>query len=98
MSGMSRKCLSKPLSTRITVHKTIITFRRSLWGETLDMFVEMVQLCDQAELSNEPDRCRWILDKKGIFTARSLYAVLITQQVLFPFKNLLLEIKTSFKD
>lgn len=58
----------------------------ALSGELRIMFLYLIERCSQVTLTNEPDRCYWTLDKKGIFSVKS-YAALITKQVVFPFRH-----------
>lgn len=48
-------------------------FRRYLWGDTLQLFMEMVRICDGIPISQDSDKCVWLLDKKGVFTIQEKY-------------------------
>ena len=65
-----------------------IRFRRCLYGETLTMWNELLDMCSQVTLSEEPDRVKWLLTKSGSFSVKSLYHYLIARVVAFPFKLL----------
>ena len=62
-----------------------IRFRRCLYGETLTMWNELLDMCSQVTLSEEPDRVKWLLTKSGSFSVKSLYHYLIARVVAFPF-------------
>jgi hypothetical protein len=66
-----------------------IRFRRVLFGETAKLWSDLKNLCEHVRLSKDEDSCRWLLlTKKEIFSVKSLYTLLKTQQVQCCFKDL----------
>lgn len=49
--------------------------------------MEMVRICDGIPISQDSDKCVWLLDK-GVFTVKSLYNALVANQIAVPFKNI----------
>ena len=65
-----------------------IRFRRCLYGETLEIWNKLHDMCSQVTLSEEPDRVKWLLTSSGKFSVKSLYHYLVARQVVFPYKLL----------
>jgi mannosylglycoprotein endo-beta-mannosidase len=63
-----------------------IRFRRCLYGESLEMWNKLLDMCGNTSLSQEPDRVSWKLTRSGVFSVKSLYTYLMARQVLFPYK------------
>jgi hypothetical protein len=63
-----------------------IRFRRCLYGESLEMWNKLLDMCGNTSLSQEPDRVSWKLTRYGVFSVKSLYTYLMARQVLFPYK------------
>ena len=65
-----------------------IRFRRVLWGDTADMLHELKDLCKNVVLTDQEDRCSWLLNKTARFTIRSLYLTLKSSQGPWPHRKL----------
>jgi mannosylglycoprotein endo-beta-mannosidase len=63
-----------------------IRFRRCLYGESLEMWNKLLDMCGSTTLSQEPDRVSLKLTKSGIFSVKLLYTYLMARRVLFPYK------------
>jgi hypothetical protein len=63
-----------------------IRFRRCLYGESLEMWNKILDICRRTNLTEEPDRVSWTLTKSGAFSVKSLYTYLIARRILFPYK------------
>ena len=93
-------CQLFPRLYKLTFHQNItvakafehdfncIRFRRCLYGETLDMWNKLLDMCSQVVLSEEPDKVNWLLTSSGQFSVKSLYQYIIAKRVVFPFKFL----------
>lgn len=51
-----------------------VRFRRTLQGETANMWMELQNLCGEVVLTEQRDKCKWLLEKSGQFTVKSLYS------------------------
>ena len=60
-----------------------IRFRRCLYGETLDMWNKLLDMCSQVVLSEEPDKVKWLLTSSGQFSVKSPYQYIIAKRVVF---------------
>jgi hypothetical protein len=58
-----------------------ISFRRSLRGGTLQSWYELVAKVADIKLNDREDRFHWGHTKNGIFTVRSMYNVIIVQNI-----------------
>ena len=65
-----------------------LKFRRFLREETKEMWLKLLDLCSQVNLSHEPDRVTWLLTKSGNFSLKSLYFFLAGKRVNFPYKKM----------
>ena len=76
----------------VTVHQVftsrwqILKFRRTLSGETLQMWEELKNVCADVSLRDHPDTLIWKLDPKG-FSVRSVYRTLKMGTLAYPFKG-----------
>lgn len=61
-----------------------VRFRRVLWGETTDLWVQPKDIFRDVIISDKEDKYTWLLTKSGKFIIRSLYLTLKTDQVVWP--------------
>lgn len=64
-----------------------IKFTRDLWGESLELWTRIKEVCEGVELSNMNDTIKWTLIKNGIYSVKSHYS-LIDDVISFPHKFL----------
>jgi hypothetical protein len=70
--------------TVATVFRTVplnISFRRSLSGDTLQSWHELVSNIAYVSLNDEEDKFRWGLNQNGIFTVRSMYNAMTVRNI-----------------
>ena len=65
-----------------------VRFRRTLSGETDEMWKEIQLTCRDVSLSDNRDKCSWLLSSSGKFSVKSLYTAIKINQSGCPFKKL----------
>jgi hypothetical protein len=58
-----------------------ISFRRSLRGDTLQSWYELIAKVADVRLNDREDKFRWGHTENGIFTVRSMYNTIIVQNI-----------------
>ena len=81
-------CRTKNISVSYVLEKgwDSITFRRTLWGDTLHTWYYIQKTCNEVILLPGDDQIVWTLTKNGIFSVKSLYRILISNSIGYPYK------------
>lgn len=64
---------------------TSIKFRRTLLGDNLVLWRDLVSDCSEVRLRSDNDKLVWLWSKSGVFSVKSFYLALRNQHFLFPF-------------
>ena len=58
-----------------------VRFRRTLWGDRLDLWTHIKDACAGVALNNEKDVITWTLTKNKKFTVKSMYKHLVEGEI-----------------
>lgn len=61
-----------------------LSFRRTLYGDSLELWGHVREACEGVMLNQDRDRIKWSLNKNGIYTVKSYYRHLTENGVKYP--------------
>lgn len=62
----------------------LVMFRRTLSGESVELWNHIKECCAQVELSTQGDTIKWTLNKSGVYTVKYYYRHLIENGIKYP--------------
>ena len=83
---MNTQSCTEPLEENVTVANVLnsrpltVSFRRALLGNKLTPWLQLVSKVTDVALNNEKDAFVWLPNKNGLFTVKSMYSNMMTNE------------------
>ena len=83
---MNTQSCTEPLEENVTVANVLnsrpltVSFRRALLGSKLTQWLQLVSKVADVALNNEKDAFVWLPNKNGLFTVKSMYSNMMTNE------------------